>query len=162
MKHKVGEYKGKVIVEGGNLDNELLPHEMTFPSEEKKETGSVFKITPENTIAWGFVLISNYHHWLVLVIPNSPVYGLFTDDYSPSQASKGYYKLCVNAHKEQLSNKPMNLLIYVEDFRPDPGNGGGDKFDKWSIFIAKHKGDVSVDGDKWNSKAPITGCIVQL
>lgn len=39
MKTKVGEYKGKVIVEGGeNPENELKPWEMLFPDSQKKKS----------------------------------------------------------------------------------------------------------------------------
>lgn len=84
MKTKVGEYKGKIIVEGGeNPENELKPWEMLFPSSEKGndnnaqievlDSPSAIRITNVPNSSDSFLS----YQLIQVVIPNSPIYGEF-------------------------------------------------------------------------------------
>lgn len=80
MKTKVGEYKGKVIVEGGdNPENELKPWEMLFPQTKKNEDGNNASVTIARStteLRITNVTDSDLDYQLVqVVIPNSPFYG---------------------------------------------------------------------------------------
>lgn len=92
MKTKVGEYKGKVIVEGGeNPQNELKPHEMLFPSSDSEvqifdidlgEVKNSFSITPITDSQNREIDV------VVAVIPGSPIKGEVEDNPYSARVSK--------------------------------------------------------------------------
>lgn len=79
MKTKVGEYKGKVIVEGGdNPENELKPWEMLFPQvkNEEENNASVTIVNSTTELRITNVTDSILDYQLVqVVLPDSPFYG---------------------------------------------------------------------------------------
>lgn len=79
MKTKVGEYKGKVIVEGGeNPENDLKPWEMLFPkvkeSDENNAYVTIIRSTTELRVTNVTDSVLDYQ-LVQVVIPNSPFYG---------------------------------------------------------------------------------------
>lgn len=81
MKTKVGEYKGKVIVEGGeDPENELKPWEMLFPTKYGNENNADLTIV-KSTTGVRVTNVTNTEDSLMayqliqIVLPNSPFYG---------------------------------------------------------------------------------------
>lgn len=87
MKTRVGEYKGKVIVEGGeNPKNELKPYEMLYPAP-LPPLFRYCKYTEEEVKACMFyeayTFASNSFVDIHLVIPDSPITGLIDKQFMP-------------------------------------------------------------------------------
>lgn len=79
MKTKVGRYKDKIIVEGGeNPENDLRPWEILFPktkdSDENDTYVTVIRSTAELRVTNVTDSILDYQ-LIQIVIPNSPFYG---------------------------------------------------------------------------------------
>lgn len=80
MKTKVGEYKGKIIVEGGeNPQNELKPYEMLFPTlnnENNENNAHITVVSSTTGVRVTNVTGSLIDYQLIqVVLPNSPFYG---------------------------------------------------------------------------------------
>lgn len=87
MKTRVGEYKGKVIVEGGeNPKNELKPYEMLYPAP-LPPLFRYYKSTVEEVKACMFyeayTFMSSSNVDIHLVIPDSPITGLIDKQFRP-------------------------------------------------------------------------------
>lgn len=79
MKTKVGEYKGKVIVEGGeNPENDLKPWEMLFPKVKESDGNNTYVTIIESTTELRITNVTDSildYQLVQVVIPNSPFYG---------------------------------------------------------------------------------------
>lgn len=150
MKYKVGTYKDKIIVEGGeNPENELMPHEMLYPAAKEK----VFKLTPDNVLGLytssTSIDLGTDGRTLVLLIPNSPVHGIIKDAFQEIYSMSTTWKLCIRSNDFMVEIEALGIL------QIQTGK-------KWAVYIEKEENEFGGQRDEYRHNENIKGYIVNL